>query len=186
MAVTTTSIKQGMAITHKNSSWLITGTQFVNPGKGMAFTKAKMKNLKTGQVLEETFKSGTPVELADVERKKCQFLYNAGSEYNFMDNDNYEQFALDEEAIGDNKNYLLDGTQCYALHIDGHAVSVQVPPKMEFKIKETTPGVKGDTATGGSKEAIIETGAKIKVPLFIKEEEKVIVNTETGEYVSKA
>ncbi|MBU1151674.1 elongation factor P [Patescibacteria group bacterium] len=183
---TTQNIVNGIAINHKGSPWIVIGTQFVNPGKGMAFTKTKMRNLKTGQVLEETIKSGTDMELADVERKKCQFLYTDNSGFHFMDNDSYEQFSLDQDTIGENKKWLLDGTDCYALHIDGQPVSIQIPPKMQFTIKETVPGVKGDTAQGGSKEAVIETGTVIKVPLFIKEGEKVIVNTETGDYVSKA
>ena len=183
---TTTSIYQGLAITFRDQPWIVIGTQFVNPGKGAAFTRAKMRNLKTGQVLENTFKSGEAVEVADVNRKKCQFLYKDGNEYHFMDNENYEQFSLNSEAIGENNKYLIDGTECYALHIDGNPVSVQLPPKMDFKVISTTPGVKGDTATGGSKECIIETGAKIKVPLFIKEGEIIKVNTEDGSYVSKA
>ncbi len=181
----TTNIVQGIAINHKDQPWQILSTQFVNPGKGAAFTRAKMRNLKTGQVLEVTFKSGESVELADTERKKCQFLYSDGATYHFMDNDSYEQFELSEETVGEGTKYLLDGTECYALHIDGNPVSIQIPPKMTFKVTETTPGVKGDTATGGNKECTIETGAKVKVPLFIKEGENIIVNTETGEYVSK-
>ncbi|MDA1060609.1 MAG: elongation factor P [bacterium] len=182
----TTSIKKGIAINHKGQSWIIIEDTHVHPSRGSAFTRAKMRNLKTGQVLEETFRSGESVELADTARNKCQFLYKDGNQYHFMEDDTYDQFHLDETSIGDNKKYLLEGTSCYALHIDGNPVSIQLPPKMEFKVTQSPPGVKGDTATGGSKECTIETGTKIKVPLFIKEGEIIIVNTETGDYVSKA
>jgi len=183
---TTTSIVKGLAISWKHGSWLVAEAQFVNPGKGAAFTRCKMKNLKTGQVVENTFRSGEAVEVIDVERKKCQYLYNDGNDYHFMDNDSYEQFSLDSETVGDEKKFLIDNTECYAMHIDGTPVSIQLHGKMAFKVISTPPGVKGDTATGGSKEATIETGAVIKVPLFIKEGEKIIVNTEEGNYVGKA
>ncbi|MFH1284291.1 MAG: elongation factor P [Candidatus Peregrinibacteria bacterium] len=182
----TTTLRQGMAITFKNAPWLIISAQFVNPGKGCAFTRTKLKNLKTGQAVENTFKSGEAVELADVTRKKCQYLYNDGANYHFMDNENYDQFSLDKEALGDSTKFLLEGTECYAMHIEGKPVSVQLPPKMDFKVISTTPGVKGDTATGGSKDCEIETGKTIKVPLFIKEGDTIKINTEDGTYVSKA
>jgi len=183
---TTTSIVKGIAIEFKGQPWLVIDTQFNNPGKGQASTAAKMKNLKTGQTLENTFKSGETVELIDTQRKKAQFLYSSDSEYHFMDQETYEQFTLSEDQIGDDKKFMLDGTDCYALFIEGSPISIQLPPKMTFSITETTPGVKGDTATGGNKDATIETGAVIKVPLFIKEGEEVVVNTESGTYVSKA
>jgi elongation factor P len=160
----TTDLKQGLTILHKGNPWLIAVAQFVNPGKGSAFTRAKLRQLKTGQVVEHTFKSGEAVELVDVVRTKCQYLYNDGENYNFMDNETYEQFALDKESIGDATKYLVENTECYAMYIDSIPVSIQVPPKMTFKVISAPPGYKGDTATGGSKDATIETGATIKVP----------------------
>lgn len=182
---TTTTIYKGLVILYKHNPWLVAEAQFVNPGKGAAFTRTKLKNLKTDQVIEITFRSGEAVETLETLRKKCQYLYNDGSNYHFMDNESYEQFDFDKAVIGNAKNYLIDGTECYALYIEGKPVSIQIPPKMTFTVMQTTPGVKGDTATGGSKEATIETGAVIKVPLFIKEGEKIIVNTEESTYVSK-
>ncbi|MBP9770570.1 elongation factor P [Candidatus Gracilibacteria bacterium] len=181
----TTDLKQGLTILHKGNPWLIAVAQFVNPGKGSAFTRAKLRQLKTGQVVEHTFKSGEAVELVDVVRTKCQYLYNDGENYNFMDNETYEQFALDKESIGDATKYLVENTECYAMYIDGIPVSIQVPPKMTFKVISAPPGYKGDTATGGSKDATIETGATIKVPLFIEEGDLIMVNTAEGNYVSK-
>lgn len=184
---TTTSIQKGLAISYKGQAWIVVSTQFTNPGKGQAFTKAKLKNLKTDQVIENTFKSGEAVELVDTIRKKCQFLYNSGEDYHFMDNENYEQFQLDGKVLGDDTRFLKDGTECYALYIEGVPVSVQLPPKIELEVTESAPGAKGDTASGGSsKEVTLETGTKIKVPLFINQGEKIIINTEEGTYVSKA
>ena len=181
----TTTITKGIAIQWKHGHWLVTEAQFVNPGKGGAFTRCKLKNLKSEQVVENTFRSGEAVELVDTMRQKCQYLYNDSSEYYFMNNESYEQFALSKTTIGDADKYLVDDTEVYVLIIDGTPISVQLPTKMTFVVTSTPPGVKGDTATGGSKEAIIETGATIKVPLFIKEGEKIIVNTEENSYVSK-
>lgn len=184
--VQTSNINKGTAIKYKDQPWIITETQFENPGKGAAFTRAKMKNLKTGQVLENTFKSGESVEILDTIRKKCQFLYRDGNEFHFMDNETYDQFILQKESLEDEVKYLIDGTNVHVLFIEGNPISIQVPPKMDFKVVSTTPGVKGDTATGGNKDAEIETGAILKVPLFIKEGEIIKINTETGTYISKA
>lgn len=181
----TTDLKQGLTILFKGNPWLIAVAQFVNPGKGSAFTRAKLRQLKTGQVVEHTFKSGEAVELVDVLRTKCQYLYNDGEMYNFMDNESYEQFALDKEAIGDAAKYLIENTECYAMYIDGNPVSIQIPAKMTFKVISAPPGYKGDTATGGSKDVTIETGAVVKVPLFIEEGDLIMVNTSEGNYVSK-
>jgi len=181
----TTNIVQGIVIDYKGNPWLVSSAQFVNPGKGSAFTRAKLKNLKTGQLVENTFRSGEAVELIDMTKNKCQYLYKDGNDYNFMDNTTYEQFALAADTIGDASKYLIDDTECYAMYLDGIPVSIQIPEKMDFKVISTPPGVKGDTATGGSKEAVIETGAVIKVPLFIKEGEIIKVNTTSGDYVSK-
>ena len=133
---TTTSITKGLAIIHKNQNWLVVEAQFVNPGKGAAFTRCKLKNLNTGQTVEHTFRSGEAVELIEAKNLKCQFLYKDGSGYHFMDNDTYEQFTLQEDAVGDGTKYLIDGTECYALHIDGTPVSIQVPAKMTFEINK--------------------------------------------------
>lgn len=182
----TTHIVKGIAIHFKHGNWLVTDAQFVSPGKGSAFTRTKLKNLKTGQAIEHTFRSGESVETIDVQRNKAQYLYSDASDYHFMETDTYEQFALSADAVGDMKKYLLDDTDCYILKIDGNPISVQVPAKMEFTITSTPPGEKGNTATGGNKEAVLETGLVIKVPLFLKEGEKIIINTENDTYVSKA
>jgi elongation factor P len=176
----------GLALTYNNEPWVVIGTHFENPGKGQAFTKAKMRNLKTGKTLVNTFKSGESVEILDTVRKKAQYLYEAAGDYHFMDNDNYEQFSLHADAIEDNKKYLTEGAEVHVLYIEGNPISIQLPAKMTFKVIQAPPGERGDTATGGNKDVEIETGAMVKVPLFIKEGQEIIVNTESGEYVSKA
>lgn len=182
----TTDITQGLAILHNGKPWLVTMAQFVNPGKGSAFTRARLKQLRTNQVVEHTFRSGEAVELIDVARNKCQYIYNDGESYNFMDNTTYEQFALDKEIIGDAAKYLIENTEVYAMYIEGAPVSIQLPPKMAFKIISAPPGYKGDTATGGSKDVTLETGTIIKAPLFVEEGDSIMVNTSDGSYVSKA
>jgi len=179
-------IAQGMVINYKNQPWAVARTTFVNPGNWRAFTKANLRNLKTGQMLEVTFRANDPVDQIDMAKQRCQFLYKDSEGYHFMNNDSYEQFFLTEEIIGGAKDYLLDGTDVYAMYLEGIPVSIELPPKMDFKVIETTPGVKGDTASGGDKECTIETGIKVKVPLFIKEGDLIKVNTETGAYVGKA
>ncbi len=183
---TTTTIRKGQAINFKFGAWLITEAQFVNPGKGAAFTRCKLRNLRTGQVVENTFKSGEAVELVNLQMQKCQFLYKDHEGYNFMNNDSFEQFSLSDEILGDDGKWLLENTELYAMYIEGAPVSVQLPPKMDFRVIESPPGLKGDTATGGTKDVKLENGVTIKAPLFIKEGDMVKVNTEDGSYVSKA
>lgn len=183
---TTTSIKQGIAVMHKAQAWIIVSTQFVNPGKGAAFTRAKLKNLKTGQTNEVTYKSGEAVETVDVQNKKCQYLYNDSTNYFFMENETFEQFSLEGEAIGNAPKLLKEGTECYAMYIDNNPVSIQLPPKMDFLVTSADPGVKGDSATGATKDCIIETGLTVKVPLFVKEGDIIKIGTDDLAYVSKA
>lgn len=183
---TTTDIRKGTAVVHKGQTWIITQAQFVSPGKGSAFTRVKLKNLTGGQNAEVTYKSGEAVETADVQHKKCQYMYTDGTNYHFMDNESFEQFSLDAEAIGDAVKLLKDGTECYALYIENNPVSIQLPPKMDFKVTFAEPGVKGDTATGATKDCTIETGLTVKVPLFVNEGDIIKINTEDFSYVSKA
>lgn len=185
MAVTTT-LRTGMSIMYKDQAWLIAGAQFVSPGKGSAFTKTKLKNLKTGQTVEITFKSTEALELVDVQHLKCQYLYNDGESYHFMNNDTYDQFSLDKSIVGDAAKFLMDGAECYAMYVDNNPVSIQLQPKMAFKVISAPPRSRGDTATTETKECTIETGATVRVPGFISEGDVIRVNTEDGSYVGKA
>lgn len=181
----TSDFKKGIAIRYNGDTYIIIGYEFVNPGKGAAFTRAKIKNVKSLKVNEVTFKSGENIEEGNMEYRKCQYLYNDGTNFNFMDNVSYEQFEMPSEAIGDQSKYLMDGGEVTAVFVDNAPVSIQLPPKMEFDVTEAPPGEKGDTATGGTKQVTIQTGAKVAAPLFIKEGDRIRVNTETGEYVER-
>jgi elongation factor P len=183
--MTTSDFKKGLAIRYNGDTFVLINYQFVNPGKGTAFTRAKIKNVKSQKVMEVTFKSGENIEEANMEYKKCQYMYNDGSEYQFMDNNNYEQFGMSADLIADLGAYLMDGGEVTVVFVDNLPVSVQLPPKMDFKVIDSPQGEKGDTATGGTKQVTIETGAKVAAPLFIKEGDKIRVNTDTGEYVER-
>ncbi len=182
----TSDFKKGAAVKYNGDTYVIVGYQFVNPGKGAAFTRAKMKSVKTGKNVEVTFKSGEDVPEANMENKRCQYLYKDATEYTFMDNNTYDQFTISNEMIGDDSDFLIDGTEVVVVFVDDNPASVQLPTKMDFKVISAPPGEKGDTATGGTKPVIIETGATISAPLFIKEGDSIRVNTETHEYVERA
>ncbi|MBD3270221.1 elongation factor P [Candidatus Peregrinibacteria bacterium] len=182
----TSDFSKGTAIKYNGETYIITSYNFVNPGKGSAFTRTKLKNAKTGKVVEVSFRSGENIEEAAVEYKKCQYLYNDGTNLTLMDNTTYEQFELPIDNVGDMMDYILDGSEVVAVYIDDKPFTIQLPTKMVFEVTDAPPGNKGDTATGGSKQVTIETGAKVNVPLFIKTGDKIRVNTETGDYVERA
>ena len=181
----TSDFKKGLAVKYNGETYVITGYQFVNPGKGSAFTRTKLKNVKTGKVVEVSFRSNETIDEANMEYKKCQYMYNTGDSYSFMDNVSYDQFEISADVIGNMSNYLIEGGDVTVVFVDDLAVGVQLPAKMSFKVVEAPPGEKGDTATGGSKFVVIETGASVNVPLFIKEGDRIKVNTESGEYVER-
>lgn len=167
--------------------YLVTDFQHVNPGKGAAFVRAKLKNVRTGKVMEQTFKSNESVAIVEVERRKAQFLYQSGELFTFMDNTTYEQIEINQSMLEGKKEFLKEGLEIMMISFEGSPISVELPRKVTYKVKEAPPGVKGDTASGNvTKEVTLENGLKIRVPLFIKEGEEVIVNTETGEYVERA
>lgn len=167
--------------------FLVTDFQHVNPGKGAAFVRTKLKNFKSGKTLEMTFKSNERVEIVEVERRRMQYLYQTGEMYAFMDNATYEQVEINETRLEGKKEFLKEGLEAQIVMYEGAPIMVILPNKVIYKVKEAPPGVRGDTASGNvNKEVVLENGLKIRVPLFIKEGEEVIVNTETGEYVERA
>ncbi len=163
----------------------IVENEFVKPGKGQAFTRTKVRNLKTGRTVERTFKSGETVESADVMDTEMQFLYSDGEHWHFMDPSSYEQLAADKTAMGNAHLYLKEEAICEVTLYNGQPLAVTPPNFVELVITETDPGVRGDTATGGNKPAYMETGAVVKVPLFIEEGEVIKVDTRSGDYVSR-
>lgn len=148
--------------------------------------RTKLKNLIDDSVLEKTFLAGESFEFADIERKRCQYLYKDSNDAFFMDNETFEQFTLPVSQIEDSLRFMKDDIEVYVMLYENRPIGIQPPVKAALKVIETTPGVKGDTATGGSKLATVETGAVVNVPLFVKEGEKILINTETGEYVGRA
>jgi elongation factor P len=178
-------LKKGQPVNWKHGVWSAVDIVFVNPGKGSAFYKVKLKNIDTGQLVENTFKSGETLDEAEVRYKKCQFLYSDGSSYHFMDQGNFEQFEMDADTLGSTINFLRDGEDAKVVVVNGKNVAVQLPTKLVFTVTDAPPGVKGDSATGKTMPATLETGAVVQVPLFVKTGDSIRVNTDTGEYVER-
>ncbi len=182
----TNEFKAGLKIIQDGDPYSIIENEFVKPGKGQAFNRVKIKNLKSGRTIERTFKSGESVEAADVIDVEMQYLYNDGNEWHFMDQSSFEQMAIPEAPLGDAKQWLKEQDLCMVTLWNGLPLAVQPPNHVILKIVETDPGIRGDTATGGTKPAKLETGAVVRVPLFIQNGELIRVDTRDGTYVSRA
>lgn len=182
----TNEFKNGLKIILDSDPYSIVEFEFVKPGKGQAFTRVKIRNLKSGRVIERTFKSGETVEAADVIDIEMQYLYNDGSEWHFMDGNSFEQIAVSASVVSDAKQWLKEQDSSIVTLWNGVPLSIQPPNTVELKIVETDPGIRGDTATGGTKPATLETGAVVRVPLFIQIGEVIKVDTRTGVYLSRA
>lgn len=182
----TNQFKGGLKIILDGNPSSIVENEFVKPGKGQAFNRVKIRNLLNGRVIEKTFKSGESVEAADVIESELNYLYNDDEFWYFMDNSSYEQIAVGKAALGDCENWLKENDPYTVTLWNDKAIAVEPPNFVNLKITETDPGLKGDTAQGGSKPATLETGAVVRVPLFILEGEVIKVDTRNGEYVSRA
>ncbi len=182
----TNEFKGGLKIMIDNDPCSIIENEFVKPGKGQAFNRVKIRNLKTGRVIERTFKSGETVEAADVMETDMQYLYTDGEFWHFMDPESYEQIAAGEAAVADAKKWLKEQDMCEVTLWNGVPISVTPPNFVLLEVTETDPGVRGDTSGGGGKPATLETGAVVRVPLFIDIGEVIKVDTRTGEYVGRA
>ena len=182
----TNEFRGGLKLLLDGDPCTIIENEFVKPGKGQAFNRVKIRNLKTGRVLEKTFRSGETVEAADVIDRDLQYLYSDGEFWYFMESDTYEQHQADENAVGDAKQWLKEQDPCEVTLYNGTPLSVAPPNFVELEIVETDPGLKGDTAQGGSKPATLSTGAVVKVPLFLSQGEIIKVDTRTGEYQGRA
>jgi elongation factor P len=181
----TNEFRSGLKILIDNDPCIIVENEFVKPGKGQAFNRVKIKNLKTGKIIDKTFKSGDSVEAADVIDTEMQYLYSDGEFWHFMVQDTFEQYAADANAIGDAKDWLSDGDVCGVTLFNNSPLIVEPPNFVELEITETDPGVKGDTASGGVKPATLSTGAVVRVPLFVDQGEVIKVDTRSKEYVSR-
>lgn len=182
----TNEFKSGLKIILDGDPYNILENEFVKPGKGQAFNRVKVRNLKTGRVVEKTFKSGDSVEAADVFEKEVQYIYTDGEFWYFMDTGTFEQMAAGQAVVGDEAKWLKEEDMCQVVLWNGEPLSITAPNFVELKVVETDPGVRGDTSGGGSKPAKLETGATVRVPLFINEGEVLRVDTRRGEYVSRA
>ncbi len=181
----TREFKSGLRILLDGNPYIIVENEFVKPGKGQAFNRVRIKNLKTGKTIDKTFKSGESVEAADVMDTNMQFLYSDGEFWHFMVADTFEQYAADVSAVGDAKNWITDGDICAVTLWNDSPLIVTAPNFVELEITETDPGVKGDTASGGVKPATLSTGAVVRVPLFVDQNEVIKVDTRSREYVSR-
>jgi elongation factor P len=179
-------LRNGIKVLLDNDPYSVIENEFVKPGKGQAFNRVKVRNLKTGRTIERTFRSGESVEAADVMDTDMQYLYQDGDFWHFMVPDSFEQYTASKAAVGDAGQWLKDGTMVIVTLWNNVPLVVSAPPHIELKVVETDPGLRGDTATGGQKPAKLETGATVRVPLFINEGETIRVDTRTGEYISRA
>lgn len=179
----TTEIKKGAVIQHNNDLYVVTDFNFVSPGKGSAFTKTKMKSIATQKTIEITYKSGESVDVVQVQRKNMQFLYQNVEAYSFMVKDSYETIDVSADVLGDDTKYLKEGLEVIGLFHEDSIVAIDLPKKIEYTVKTAPPAVKGDSASGNvTKDIVLENDLTIQAPIFIKEGEVVLVNTETGDY----
>lgn len=181
----TNEFRAGLKLLLDGDPYVIVDNDIVKPGKGQAFNRVRVRNLKTGRVVDRTYKSGESVEAADVMEYEMQYLYCDGDQWHFMDPSSFEQFAADEAAVGEARNWLTEEDMCNVTLWNNAPLQIEPPNFVELEIVETDPGLKGDTAQGGIKPARLTTGATVRVPLFIEQGEIVRVNTKTGEYVSR-
>ncbi len=179
-------IKNGMTIKYDGNVYQVVEFQHVKPGKGSAFVRTKLKNLKTNTTQDITFNAGIKIEKANVEKKELSYLYNDGTSYVFMDNITYEQLELPDSILEDNKNFLKENMNVEVMNYDGEVIGVSLPEKVSYKVIKSESAVKGNTTSGALKDATIETGYTLKVPLFIEEGEEIIVTTRDGKYSSRA
>lgn len=186
MNININEIKNGMTIIIDGKLCLIEEFQHVKPGKGSAFMKMKLRNLRTGALVEETYNTNIKIERARVERLPMQYLYNDGSNYVFMNNETYEQLELSEDKLADQVKFLKEGLELSITMYEGEILGVQLPEKIEYEVTETTEAVKGNTTNNAQKDATIETGYTVKVPLFINQGEKIIISTADGKYAGRA
>jgi elongation factor P len=182
----TPDFRKGLKIELNGEPFIIVDFLHVKPGKGGAFVRTTLKSLITGNVLDRTFRSGEKVDKPDLEEKAMQYLYESDGQYHFMDTETYEQFFLTEDQLGESRYYLQENVEVEVLFHNGKAIGVEVPMFVELKVAATEPGVRGDTASGGSKPATLETGMTVQVPLFINEGDVLKIDTRTGKYIERA
>ncbi|MDD3486895.1 MAG: elongation factor P [Candidatus Moranbacteria bacterium] len=179
-------IKTGKTISLNGNPYLVIFHQHSKMGRAGAVLRTKLRNLKTGAVMEKTFQGADKIEEAEIVKNKAQYLYQDGTDFVFMDTASYEQFSLPKSALGNLTDYLIEGTEVSLIIYNTAPINIELPIKMDFKVVEAPPAIKGNTADGGSKQVTLETGVKVNTPLFVKQGDVIRINTETGEYVERA
>ena len=182
---TTNDIKNGTTLRLDGVLWNVLEFQHVKPGKGGAFVRTKLKNVITGKIVDRTFNAGTKIEFANVDRRDMEYLYHDGDSYIFMDTQTYDQISVSETVVGDDSAFLLENTKVTVATNEGNPLYIELPAAVELEITQTDPGVQGDRSTGGTKPAVVQTGATIQVPLFVSQGERVKVDTRTGDYLGR-
>ncbi|WP_221565499.1 elongation factor P [Alkalihalobacillus sp. TS-13] len=184
--ISVNDFKTGLTIEVDGGIWTVLDFQHVKPGKGAAFVRSKLRNLRTGAIQEKTFRGGEKVAKAHIDNRRMQYLYSSGDVHTFMDNETYEQLELQKSQIEEELNYLLENMTVQVQMYQGETIGVELPNTVELEVTETEPGIKGDTASGGTKPATLQTGLTVQVPFFINEGDVLIIDTRSGDYVSRA
>ena len=177
--------KTGVSVEIDGDAYVVVEFQHVKPGKGSAFVRTKLRNARTGAVVEQTFNAGVKLPKAHLDRREMEYLYHDGEFYVVMDVESYDQLQLSEAQMGDNKNFLKENMHLSVLSYKGNVIGVDLPGNVELEVIDTEPGIKGDTASGGNKPATLETGAVVRVPFFINVGDRIKVNTSTGDYIER-
>ena len=183
---TTNDLKNGMTLDIDGQLWTVVEFQHVKPGKGPAFVRTKLKQVLTGKVVDKTFNAGVKIEVAILEKREMNFLYKEGEDFVFMDNKTFDQMNISAATVGDSAQYMLENTEAIVAIHENNPLYIELPASVVLTITYTEPGLQGDRSSGGTKPATVETGIQIQVPLFIKQDEKVLVDTRTGAYLGRA
>lgn len=184
--ISVNDFRTGLTIEVDGGIWSVLEFQHVKPGKGAAFVRSKLRNLRTGAIQEKTFRGGEKVDRAHIENRKMQYLYGNGDQHAFMDLETYEQIELNANQITEQLKFLKENMEVHIQSFQGETLGVELPNTVQLEVVETEPGIKGDTASGGSKPAVLETGYTVQVPFFVNQGDKLIVDTRSGDYVSRA
>jgi elongation factor P len=183
---TTNDLKNGMTLDIEGQLWTVVEFQHVKPGKGPAFVRTKLKQVMTGKVVDKTFNAGVKVEIAILEKREMNFLYKEGDDFVFMDNENFDQMTISSATVGEASNFMLENTVAIVAIHEDNPLFIELPASVELTVTYTEPGLQGDRSSGGTKPATVETGIEVQVPLFIKQDEKILVDTRDGSYQGRA
>jgi elongation factor P len=183
---TTNDLKNGMTLDIEGQLWTVVEFQHVKPGKGPAFVRTKLKQVMTGKVVDKTFNAGVKVDVAILEKREMNFLYKEGEDFIFMDNENFDQMTISAQTVGEAANYMLENTEAIVAIHENNPLYIELAASVELTVTYTEPGLQGDRSSGGTKPATVETGIEVQVPLFIKQDEKILVDTRDGSYQGRA